>query len=225
MIFPTAFFLNSVYTESLFLCLSLTTFYFALKKNFLLAGAFGLAASLTRVSGVLLFIPIAWEFYESFGFKRIFSLYFLPILLIPFGTFCFLFFHYLKFGDWLLFLKVESWWGRSFVLNKDHFNLLTNPSIVNFSLDLSFIILSFAAIILILKKLRASYGLYLISTLIFALSSGTIMSIGRYILILFPIYILATSFKNQLIKQAWVLVSILLLGMYITLFVNNYWAG
>lgn len=225
LIFPTAFFFNAVYTESLFLALSLACFYFALNKNFLLAGIIGLAASLTRVSGILIFIPIAWEYYEFFGFKRFFKLNFLPVFLIPFGTFCFFLFHYLKFGDWLLFLKVESLWGRSFTLNKGHFDLFSNPSIINFSLDLTFIVLAFVSTLLIFKKIRVSYGLYVFSTLLFALSSSTMMSIGRYILVLFPIYILAASFKNQLIKQAWILVSILLLGMYIILFVNNYWAG
>src|SRR3990172_761078 len=39
--FPTAFFFNAVYTESLFLFLSVVSFYYALKKNFLLAGIFG----------------------------------------------------------------------------------------------------------------------------------------------------------------------------------------
>jgi Gpi18-like mannosyltransferase len=50
LIFPTAFFLNAVYTESLFLFLSLATFYYALKKNFFSAGIFGFFASLTRLA-------------------------------------------------------------------------------------------------------------------------------------------------------------------------------
>jgi len=225
LIFPTAFFFNAVYTESLFLALSVATFYFALKKNFLLAGVIGLAASLTRISGILIFIPIAWEYYEAMGFKKIFNLKFIPLLLIPLGTFCFFLYDYLAFGDWLLFFKVESLWGRQFMLNKEHFNLFSNPALVNFSLDLAFVVLSFVASALSFKKLRISYGLYIFSTIIFALSSGTTMSIGRYVLILFPTYILASSFKNQLLKQLLILVSVLLLGMYITLFLNNYWAG
>lgn len=225
LIFPTAFFLNTVYTEALFLFFSLTTFYFALKKNFLLAGICGLTASLVRVSGVLLFFPIAWEYCEIFGWKKLFSPKFLSVLLIPLGTISFFLYHYLAFGDGLLFLKVESWWGRSFVFNKDHFNLFSNPAIVNFSLDLIFIVLTLIIVVLLFKKLRASYGLYVFSCLIFALSSGTMMSINRYILVLFPVYILTASLKNQLLKQALLIISALLLGMYITLYVNNYWAG
>ena len=63
------------------------------------------------------------------------------------------------------------------------------------------------------------------ATIAIALSTGTFMSIGRYILTLFPIYILLASIKNESIKQVWSFISILLLAMYTILFVNNYWAG
>lgn len=227
LIFPTAFFLNAVYTESLFLFLSLATFYYSLKKNFLLAGIFGLLSSLTRATGILLFIPIFWEYLKNCNFNivRLFNRNFLPILLMPAGALSFLTYHYLKFNDFLLFFKVESWWGRMFKLNKDHFLLISDPAIVNFSLDIFFIVLSLLSVYFLFKQLRVSYGLYVLLTLIVALSTGTFMSVGRYILVLFPIYILLASVKNQYFRQAWVFTSILLLAMYTILFVNNYWAG
>lgn len=92
LIFPAAFFLNAVYTESLFLFLSVATFYYALKKNFVVAGIFGFFAALTRITGVLLFIPLLWEFLRNYGYRRIFSLKFLSIFLVPAATvsfFCF----------------------------------------------------------------------------------------------------------------------------------------
>ena len=49
--------------------------------------------------------------------------------------------------------------------------------------------------------------------------------IGRFVLVLFPIYILGASIKNQYLRPAWIFISILFLAMYIILFVNNYWAG
>jgi hypothetical protein len=79
--------------------------------------------------------------------------------------------------------------------------------------------------ILVFKKLRVSYGLYMVATLLVALSTGTFMSIGRYILVLFPMYILIASFKNHTVKLAYAFTSILLLAMNVILFVNNYWAG
>lgn len=227
LIFPTSFFLNAIYTESLFLFLSLAAFYYCLKKNYFLAGIFGFFASLTRITGILLFIPFLWEYLKNYNFNIIRSLNskFLPIFLIPIGTISFFLYHYLKFNDFLLFFKVQNWWGRTFTFNKDHFLFFSNPAIVNFSLDVFFVIFVLIIIYFIFKKLSTSYGLYSLITLIIILSTGTLMSIGRYILVLFPIYILLASIKNEYLKQAWIFISILFLVMYIILFVNNYWAG
>ncbi|MEK7167362.1 MAG: hypothetical protein AAB732_03035 [Patescibacteria group bacterium] len=225
LIFPTAFFLNTIYTESLFLFLSVAAFYYALKKNFVLAGIFGFFASLTRITGILLFIPLIWEYFKNHKFSQPFNKKFLSIFLIPFGTLTFFLFHYFKFGDFFLFLKVESWWGRAFSLNKNHFLLLTNPAIANLFIDVLFIIFAIIVTYFVFKKLRISYGLYMMATLFIALSAGTFMSIGRYILVLFPIYILIASVKNQYQKFTYIFLSTLLLAMNIILFVNNYWAG
>ena len=227
LIFPTAFFLNSIYTESLFLFLSLAAFYYGLRREFFKAGLFGFFASLTRVTGVLLFIPLAWEYLKSRDFELIscLNLRILPIFLVPLGTLSFFFYHYLRFGDFYLFFKVESWWGRAFKFNKDHFLLLSNPAIANLILDIFFVIFALVIIYFVFKKLGVSYGLYMLATMLIALSTGTLMSIGRYILVLFPIYILIASVKNQYLKYSWIFISLLLLAMYTTLFVSNYWAG
>ncbi|MDD5050666.1 MAG: hypothetical protein PHV93_02915, partial [Candidatus Pacebacteria bacterium] len=70
-----------------------------------------------------------------------------------------------------------------------------------------------------------SYGLYMLATVLVSLSTGTFMSIGRYILVLFPIFIWLASVKNTYVKQTYIFVVTLLLAMNIILFVNGYWAG
>ena len=55
---PLSFFLQAVYTESLFLLLSLACFVFAREGRWRLAGFMGLLATLTRSTGVLLLIPM-----------------------------------------------------------------------------------------------------------------------------------------------------------------------
>jgi len=225
LIFPTAFFLNAIYSESLFLFLSIATFYYAFKKNFILAGVFGLLASLTKITGLLLFLPLIWEYFKNYKFKKILNLKFFSIFLVPLGTFAFFLFHYFKFKDFLLFFKVEGLWGRSFSLNGDHFSLFSRPATVNLFLDVLFLVFAIIATYFVFKKIRASYGIYMLATLVTILSTGTLMSIGRYILVLFPIYILLASVKNKQKLFPYVLTSVLLLAMNIALFVNSYWAG
>ncbi len=205
----------------------MATFYYGFKKNFLLAGIFGLFASLTKITGLLLFIPLLWEFLKNYNFNliRCFNLKLLSIFLIPIGTLGIFLFYYFKFDDFLLFFKAQVWWGRTFQINREHFLLFSNPAIVNFCLDIFFVIFILVIIYFVFKKLRISYGLYMLVSIIIPLSTGTFMSINRFVLVLFPMYILIALIKNQYLKQAWAFFSILFLAMYIILFVNNYWSG
>lgn len=222
LVFPTAFFFTSLYTESLFLFLSIGVFYYGRQGKFLIASIFGMAAALTRVTGVLLFFPLLIEYY--FYYRKI-KPSIIYLLLIPAGTGSFFAYHWLKFGDPFLFLRVEATWGRTFTIAGDHFSLISPAAAMNFYLDAAYILIAVIAGYLVLKRLRPSYAIYMALTLAVALSTGTTMSIGRYILILFPMYILAASIKNLEYKMAWALCSILLLALNIISFVNFYWAG
>lgn len=225
LIFPTAFFFNIVYTESLFLMLTLATFYLTFKKKYYHAGVFALLGALTHSNGVFLALPILWETIRLNGWKSIFSGKIVPVFLAPIGTFAFLFYDYLKFHDLFLFFKIESAWGRGFVFNIDHFSFFSHPSIVNMGIDIFFTILIISAIVLVYKKILPLYGVFMSLTVISALTSGTLMSIGRYSLALFPLFILLAKIKNKTILQTWILASMLFFAMDIILFVNNYWAG
>ena len=225
LVFPTAFFFNIVYTESMFLFLTLTTFFYAFKKQFWLAAVFAFFASLTHSNGVFLALPILWKIWESFGWKSIFTTKILPIFLPAIAMASFFAYSAVKFHDLLLFFKLESAWGRSFKLNMDHFQFFSHPSIINFAIDLFFIILIITVIGLVWKKLSPLYAIFMSLTVLAALTSGTLMSIGRYSLVLFPMFILLSSVKNKTFQYAWIFASTLFLALDIMLFVNNYWAG
>jgi hypothetical protein len=60
-IFPSAFFLFAPFTESLFLALSVWAIVAARERSWMVAGILGGLAALTRIQGVFLALPIAWE--------------------------------------------------------------------------------------------------------------------------------------------------------------------
>lgn len=60
--YPFAFFFASIHTESLFLLLSLASFYFIRKHRYPLAGLFGALAALTRMQGVFLAVVALAEY-------------------------------------------------------------------------------------------------------------------------------------------------------------------
>jgi hypothetical protein len=68
-LFPTAFFFNAIYTESLFLLLAVAALYYARRGEWLLAGLIGLLAALTRSAGVMLLAPFGILFLQQFGWS------------------------------------------------------------------------------------------------------------------------------------------------------------
>ncbi len=65
LFFPTSFFFGAVYTEGLFFFLLMSTLYFLKKERYLLVVIFAFLASLTRLVGVFLIIPILFHLIQK----------------------------------------------------------------------------------------------------------------------------------------------------------------
>lgn len=139
LIFPTAFFFGAIYSEGLFLLLSVLALYFARKKQWFFACLAGMFLSITRLSGVLIIFPLLVEYYISeiksknevsafftktklfllqlFGKKQSFLLKkhikLLYFLLIPLLLVLYSYFNYIKWGDFLYFVHAHGALGNS----------------------------------------------------------------------------------------------------------------
>ena len=110
--FPTAFFLNAVYSEALFLALSTGAVWAALvRRNLLLAGVFGALAAATRNLGVILVLPLLFEwlrYRREFGWRGLAG-----VALVPAGFLAYIAFLWALFGDPLVSARQqEEHWGR-----------------------------------------------------------------------------------------------------------------
>lgn len=110
--FPTAFFLNAVYTEALFLALTAGTVWAALvRRDFLVAGLFGALAAATRNVGVLLLVPLFLEWMRhrrEFGLRGA-----LGMALVPAGLLAYAAYLWARFGEPLLFARQQGdYWNR-----------------------------------------------------------------------------------------------------------------
>jgi hypothetical protein len=110
--FPTAFFLNAVYTEALSLALTAGAVWAArVRGNFLLAGLFGALATATRNLGVLLLIPLFYEWVlrrQTVGLRGLAGLSLVPAGLVAYAVFL-----RQRFGDSLVFARQQSaYWER-----------------------------------------------------------------------------------------------------------------
>jgi Gpi18-like mannosyltransferase len=227
LVFPTAFFLNAVYTESLFLFLSLAATYFALKRRFVWAAVLTALASATRVAGLFLCVILLVEFIQAHGGRALFSpRRAWPLLIAPLGVLAFFMHHWIVFGDFFLFLKVQRSFGRDFQSDLAEYLIVrNNPDMVHTLLDLTFTLIAILFTFLALKRFRLSYGLYMLVSLAVALSTGTALGIARYAMVMFPIHLLAAGIPSFVGRSAWLFASSLLLALNITRFVHHYWAG
>jgi len=70
ILFPTSFFFGAVYTEGLFFLLIVSTLYFLKKESYPLVTIFAFLASLTRLVGVFLIIPILFHLIQKLKVKN-----------------------------------------------------------------------------------------------------------------------------------------------------------
>ena len=85
MFYPFCFFLMFVFTESLFIMLSLLCLICIKKKKWLLFGIFGLLCTLTRLQGIIFIIPALYQILSSIIKEKKFDwkyLYFLIVIII-----------------------------------------------------------------------------------------------------------------------------------------------
>jgi hypothetical protein len=111
--FPSAFFLNAVYTESLFLMLTTGTVWaLRIRRDLLLAAVFAYFAMATRNVGVFLFIPLAWHWFRR---RRELGLAgALALVISPAGLVAFMFYLQRVLGDPLYFAVAQrETWGRT----------------------------------------------------------------------------------------------------------------
>ena len=113
--FPTAFFLNAVYTEALFLMFTTGSIWaLYVRRDLLFAGLLGTLAAATRNLGLLLLIPLFIEWYRNrreFGTGGLAGILLVPTGLISYGIFL-----AGRFGDpFISARQQEEYWGRTFV--------------------------------------------------------------------------------------------------------------
>ncbi len=114
--FPASFFLFVAYNESMFIMLAIGTLYFVRRGNWWLAGALGGLACLSRMFGILLVLPMAWEYLRQCGWRwREIRTDVLAIGLIPAGLGVYAAYLWLTYGDPLKFSSAQNAWQRKYV--------------------------------------------------------------------------------------------------------------
>jgi hypothetical protein len=242
-IFPTAIFFSAVYSESLFLCLTVASFYYARERRWLTAGIVGFFAALTRSEGVLLAAPlfVEWVVAAKEGGREFFRYWFddvvkplIGMALVPLGLATYMAYLWVLNGDPLRFSHVQTHWGRHFappwdsVGNTLHkiLHATTTQTVANESLELAFTALMLIVLVLGLRRLRLSYVVYMALSVIIPMCTSSLMSMPRFALVLFPMFALFGLWgARPTFGNAYVAFSLPLLGLFTVLFADWYWVA
>jgi hypothetical protein len=247
--FPTAFFLNAVYTESLFLALSAGSLWAArVRKDLLLACGFAAVATATRNVGLFLLAPL---FYEWIRNRDLYGWRGLYLALAPSGLLAYAAYLWLRFGDPLLFYTDQQKWGRepsgplATVVNAWSSaadgagrlldpRLWSDPSLANLADHLggannlyNLLFFLFAAIVLLagLRDLPPDLSLYafllVLPAALFGTPQNPLMGAPRYVLVAFPIFIiLGMLHRNRPVFFAGLVLSTTISLVFCALFVT-----
>jgi hypothetical protein len=196
--FPTALFLSVGYSESLYLSLTLGTALCLRRQHWLAAGGLGALAALSRPQGVLVVVLIAAEAWaqrrtlvDMVGRLRVLAALGLPALAMV-GWMAW---QGLVLGDALAFAHVQSEWARGLTLPWDTFiRFASGPISVHSGLhslvDLAFTIFAVVMVALVWRWSHRSYAWYGSALLLAPLLTGTLLSMPRFVLGIFPIFTL-----------------------------------
>jgi hypothetical protein len=123
---PFSFYFASLYSESLFLLLTVLAFVALARRRYVAAGIFGTLLSATRTVGVLFVFAILAEALIEFRARRLGPAamlrellrrpdIILGIFLVPLGLFAFMAWLHLATGDALAFAHIQRAWDREIV--------------------------------------------------------------------------------------------------------------
>jgi Mannosyltransferase (PIG-V) len=232
-VFPTTLFLSAVYSESLFLALIVSAFYYARAGRWLIAGMLAAAATLCRPAGLLLLIPLGFEylFQKEFRWRQI-RADFIALILPPLALLGYLTVLRWRFGSWSVISKAEAMegWNRTLTLpwNTLLYSLRHIGASIGYHGAFEFV---FTAILIALAifacfRLRPSYSIYAVVSVLFAASWGDLKSAPRFGLVIFPIIIsLALLGDHKTFNRAYLTISSIVAAISMVVFSQWGWVS
>jgi hypothetical protein len=215
-LFPGALWLGAPYSESLYLLLSVGTFYAARSGRWWVAGALAALASASRSAGIVLVVPLLILWWQSRP-RRLRDLGW--IALAPLGLGAYSLYLAVTMGDGFAYLHLQQVWFRSFAGpfggvvdgavaawdglrqvvsgSRTHVYFTAaggDPIAVGWhNLELfGFLLLAAVGVVGVLRRLPLAYGAYVVAALALPLSFPVgpqpLMSLPRFLAVLFPLF-------------------------------------
>jgi len=232
-IFPTAFAFVAPYSESLFAALTIWSFVRAREGDWRGAGILGALAAFTRIQGLFIIPALAIEYLLA---RRRIDRSAFWVGFVGVGFLGYLAVNLIAFGDPLYFLGVQRDTFKvvnvpPWVMLGDLWNNIwaarSGESLVTVYLAplAAFAILTATCVwAVVSRRSRPSYAVYALLSLIAFASLSWPISVPRYLLGVFPIFLAMGIALQRPIGPAIAVASTLLLGLFTALFAIGHWA-
>jgi hypothetical protein len=215
---PGSFLLSAALSESLFVALVIGAFYTARNRRWALACALVALASLTRVIGLLVVLPLIMEYLSARGWslrrpspRRLLHPGLAAFALAPLGLAGFALFARERTGNSLIFqsIQFDQWNHRRanplLVLWRSMESVITHPSTISTVIVLTVLWLAVTLAAGAAGWLRPSYVVYTLVLIAVPLSLGTHVWQGmyRFLVPAFPMaVVLARAGRNRTVEVA-----------------------
>jgi Gpi18-like mannosyltransferase len=236
-VFPAAFFLGMVYSESLYLLAVLSAAYALRTQRFAVAATAGAVLTATRVTAVLAMPGLAWIAWaaakQSGRDTRIRALAAVAASLI--GITAFSLFTWRISGNPFTWYESITFWGYvpgarfpfatlasllQTLFTRPYSFLATERMAPYDTINAAAALLALSLVPLIWKRFNPGYALIVLAALLLPLSSGQFEGLARYTAVQFPVALALASLQGELRQQMFLVTSAVLYGICLAMFVN-----
>jgi Mannosyltransferase (PIG-V) len=207
--YPYAVFFSVVYTESLFLFLTVGAFYAMRRRYLSLAALSGFAAGLTRPNGFWLALPLLWlaatipsDASDDAAkprpwWKQRRRVTAILVALAPLaGVAVFSAYLYVRFGDALAWVHGQAAWGTPLLGRGPAPDPVRTPEDLRLKMsevmvyvgDIAAFFFAASSILPIARRLGVAYGLWIAVNIFPPVAAHLFISLGRFTSVLFPLF-------------------------------------
>jgi Mannosyltransferase (PIG-V) len=236
-VFPFSIYFTRVYTEGLFLLLTVLSVRAAHESRWLWAGIIGGLATVTRPNGILIALPLlimACGGRPSFRTltRRVAALAPVPAALVVYSAYV-----YSLSGNPLAWLTAQQHWryslghlphrhlvaGLSAIEEQGFYGWLLQSDTAPLNFFYIIVALLFLALIPgVIRKFGLAFGMYVLVSLLVPLSGNVLVGVGRYASVLFPVFMFAGTIGSSRVCEAILLVSAMFRALFLVLLINWY---
>jgi hypothetical protein len=185
--FPYVFLFTTVaYSESLFLFACVASWYFYLNRNKFESSIFAAIATLTRMVGIIIVLPMLLDMLRKREHKRLLCSLVPTIALFSWLAYCFV-----NTGDWLASITAQSKYWTMYSFPKWLITYASTQRMTDVLSETSGVILIILTCIFIYLGRRVDWRLtiYSVASFMVILYFASMWSASRYLSFIFPIWI------------------------------------